>query len=157
MKEKILKPRAITILKYYIPIMILLLIVCYFAFSDFMKYFSFDESKISEYLARDLLIVGIWLIFFIVFLLLLLKRNYYEFNKQELIHHRFTNDVSYLFDNIIYIDKEYSLKHKTLFFITKDNKKFYLAMDKDNKLLEVFLKNCKNLKENYINDEFKRK
>lgn len=67
-------------------------------------------------------------------------------NKKELIHKRFVNEVTYSFDNVIYIDEGYSIKHNTLLFYNKEGKSLFLVMDKKGELLKIFKQNCHNLK-----------
>lgn len=145
MNTKIIKPKASYILRIYIPVMLILLIAVYGLASSRFKW-AYEQGDVSQYILRDVLIVVCWAILFVIFLILMLKKNYYEVNKKELLHKRFVNEVAYSFDNVIYIDEEYTLKHKTLLFYNKEGKALYLVMDKNGELLKVFKQNCHNLK-----------
>lgn len=145
MNTKIIKPKASSILKVYIPVMLILLIAIYGLLSSRFKW-AYAEGDKTSYILQDLLVVLGWSVLFVVFLILMLKKNYYEITKKELIHKRFVNEVTYSFDNVIYIDEGYSIKHNTLLFYNKEGKSLFLVMDKKGELLKIFKQNCHNLK-----------
>ncbi len=145
MNTKIIKPKASSVLKVYIPVMLILLIAVYGLLSSRFKW-AYAEGNKTSYILQDVAVVLGWAILFVIFLILMLKKNYYEISKKELVHKRFVNEVSYSFDNVIYIDEEYSLKHNTLLFYNKEGKALFLVMDKKGELLKIFKQNCHNLR-----------
>ena len=50
-------------------------------------------------------------------------------------------------EDIIHDNEKYTLKHKTLLFYNNKGKALYLVLDKNMELLDIFKKNCHNLKE----------
>lgn len=154
MSEKILKPRTSSLIKVYIPVMLIVLLAIYGIFSSRFKWAYSQEDDISKYIVQDVVVVGIWAIAFVTFLIVLLRRNYYKITKTSIIHQQFFSSIEYKFENVIFIDEAYTLKQKTLLFYNIKGKALYLVLDKEGELLEIFKKNCHNLKE-YI--EIKKK
>lgn len=81
----------------------------------------------------------------IILLILSIKNTYYVLNNSRVIHVRLGKEVSYDWSHIVYIDQEWSEKHKTLDFFLESGKECYLAFDKEGKLYEYALRNCKLL------------
>ena len=78
----------------------------------------------------------------IVFCVLSLTQTYYEINGPVFIHSKMGKIVEYTFNNIIYIDEEFSLKKKMFRFFTKDGQEHLLVFDKKGVLYETALKKC---------------
>ncbi len=154
MNEKRLKPRTSSVIKVYIPVMLIVLLAIYGLFSSRFAWAYKDDGKLNEYILKDVILIIAWLIAFVVFLIILLKKNYYVVNKTSVVHYQFFSSVTYEFNNVIFIDEKYTLKHKTLLFYNNKGKALYLVLDKEGELLEIFKKNCHNLKD-YI--EIKKK
>ncbi len=83
----------------------------------------------------------------IILLILSIKNTYYVLNNSRVIHVRLGKEVSYDWSHIVYIDQEWSEKHKTLDFFLESGKECYLAFDKEGKLYEYALRNCKLLEQ----------
>ncbi|MCD8203992.1 MAG: hypothetical protein LUB56_02580 [Coprobacillus sp.] len=90
-------------------------------------------------------IIGVWLVLSVVFYILSATQNYYLVSKTEVKQVRLFRKITYRMDNIIYIDKEVSEKRKMVCFFTRDGYKKYLTFDKEGKLYEIMLKQCKNV------------
>ena len=58
---------------------------------------------------------------------------------------RFTKELVYEFNDILYIDEEYTKKHKTLLFYTNKGDSRFLILDKENIIYTTLLNKCKNL------------
>ena len=147
MSEKRLKPRTSSVIKVYIPVMLIVLLALYGLFSSRFAWAYKDDGLRNEYIARDLIVVGAWFVAFIILLIVLIKRNYYVITKTGIIHYQFISSITYDFNNVIFIDEKYTLKHKTLLFDNNKGKALYLVLDKNMELLDIFKKNCHNLKE----------
>ena len=78
----------------------------------------------------------------IVFCVLSLTQTYYEINGPVFIHSKMGKIVEYTFNNIIYIDEEFSLKKKMFRFFTKDGQEHLLVFDKKGVLYETALRKC---------------
>lgn len=125
--------------------MVILLIAVYLAAGSRFRR-AYDQSNLSSDITRDVIIVLVWAALFVLFMILMIKKNYYEISKTTLVHKRFVGEVSYDFNNVVYIDEAYSIKHNTLLFYNNKGKELYLVMDKNQELLKVFKQNCHNLK-----------
>ena len=89
----------------------------------------------------------------IVFAYLSLTQTYYEIKGATFIHSKMGKIVEYSFNNIIYIDEEFSTKKKMMRFFTKDGQEHLLVFDKNAVLYETALNKCPLISE----EEFKRR
>ena len=89
----------------------------------------------------------------IIFCYLSLTQTYYEIKGATFIHSKMGRVVEYSFNNIIYIDKEFSVKKKMMRFFTKDGQEHLLIFDKYGVLYETALKKCPLIDE----EDFKRR
>lgn len=85
----------------------------------------------------------ILLVMSIVLCILSIKNTYYILNNQRVIHVRLGKEVSYEWSHIIFINQEWSEKHKTLNFFLESGKECFLSFDKDGLLYEYALRNCR--------------
>lgn len=83
----------------------------------------------------------------VILCVLSIKNTYYILNNSRVIHVRLGKEVSYEWSHIVYIDQEWSEKHKTLDFFLESGKECYLAFDKEGKLYEYALRNCRLLEQ----------
>lgn len=79
------------------------------------------------------------LILSIVLCVLTLKKTYYIINDKEIVHVRMGSETSYTWKHIIYVDEEWSKKHKTLLFYLEDGKERFLSFDKDHLVYDYAL------------------
>lgn len=145
MKEKIIYPRKIKLLETYSVVSIVLLLVLYFIFGGRFAYFNKTPEQIQKLLISDLIVLLVWIAFNVLFIFLLFKYSFYVITNSELIHRRMNKDLHFKFDDILYIDIEYTLKHKTLLFYTNKGDSRFLIMDKENTLYDEVKSRCKNL------------
>ena len=89
----------------------------------------------------------------IIFCYLSLTQTYYEIKGATFIHSKMGRVVEYSFNNIIYIDEEFSVKKKMMRFFTKDGQEHLLVFDKNGVLYETALKKCPLIDE----EDFKRR
>ena len=83
----------------------------------------------------------------IILCILSMRNTYYILNDSRVIHVRLGKEVSYEWSHIVYIDQEWSEKHKTLDFFLESGKECYLSFDKEGKLYEYALRNCRLLEQ----------
>ena len=83
----------------------------------------------------------------IILCVLSIKNTYYVLNDSRVIHVRLGKEVSYEWSHIVFINQEWSEKHKTLDFFLESGKECYLAFDKEGKLYEYALRNCRLLEQ----------
>ncbi len=78
----------------------------------------------------------------ILFCVLSITQTFYIVEKSRIVHVKMGKAYEYYFNNIVYIDEEYSKKHKMLLFYTKDGKEYMLAFDKNAVIFEKCLERC---------------
>lgn len=82
-----------------------------------------------------------------------IKNTYYILNDVRVIHVRLGKEVSYEWSHVVYINEEWSKKHKTLDFFLESGKECFLSFDKEGKLYEYALRNSRLLEQ----EEFVRR
>ena len=83
----------------------------------------------------------------VILFILSVKNTYYILNNSRVIHVRLGKEVSYEWSHIVYINQEWSEKHKTLDFFLENGKECYLSFDKDGLLYEYALRNSNLLEQ----------
>lgn len=142
-KNKLLPSRKKVLLNFSI-MSIILLLCCILAVGGFNFYFK-NEDYLHKIFVQDMIILAVWIGVNIIYLVVLLKYNFYELNNNCFIHHRFTKELVYNYNDIVYIDEEYTNKTKTLLFYTSKGEARYFILDKEEKLLQEVKKKCNNL------------
>ena len=88
-----------------------------------------------------------------VFCYISLTQTYYEINGPVFIHSKMGRITEYTFNNIIYIDEEFSTSKRMFRFFTKDGKEHVLMFDKEGVLYQTALEKCPLISE----EEFRRR
>ena len=91
------------------------------------------------------LIIGFYVLLMVTLLILSLFTNYYEITKKYVTIHKFGKEVVYYYSDIIYIDKEYSEKKKTILLVTRFDHVRYITFDKEGVLYNTMMEHCQNL------------
>ena len=73
------------------------------------------------------------------FCVLTIRSTYYVIDKQKLVHTKMGVEKEYYWKDILYIDEEWSKKHKMLLFYMADDKERFLAFDKEGLIFEYAL------------------
>ena len=77
-----------------------------------------------------------------IFCVVSLTQTYYEIVGPVFTHYKMGKVVEYTFNNIVYIDEEFSVKKKMFRFFTKDGQEHLLIFDRKGVLYETALKKC---------------
>lgn len=120
--------------KRIIIIFVILFIVFEIIFYCSFQYKQFWPLETSFYFYTPALL-GIS----ILFCVLSITQTYYKVDKSKIIHCKMGKEYQYNFKDIIYIDEEWSTKHKMLLFYLNDGKARYLAFDKKGVIYEYAL------------------
>ncbi len=72
-----------------------------------------------------------------------ITKTFYLVDKNRILHAKMGKEYIYRWSDIIYIDEEWSKKHKMLLFYLNDGKGRYLAFDKQGIIYEYAMKYCK--------------
>ena len=78
----------------------------------------------------------------IIFGTMSITSTFYKIEGATFIHSKMGKVVEYTFNNIIYIDEEFSTHKKMMRFFTKDGREHLLVFDKEGKLYETALDKC---------------
>ena len=144
-------PSKIGLFKSYIVVAILLLVIIFLTFSSRFAWVYSSEEDVSSYVIQDVVVLIVCLALDIVFWFILVIRNFYEVLNDGIVHHTLARETTYNFGRVLYINEEYTNKHKVLLFYNEQGKEIFLILDKDFELLNLFQKKCYNLisKEEY--------
>ena len=80
-------------------------------------------------------------------------QTFYQIEGATFIHSKMGKVVEYTFNNIIYIDQEFSEKKKMMRFFTKEGKEHLLIFDKNAEIYRIALEKCPLISE----EEFLRR
>ncbi|HAK05586.1 MAG TPA: hypothetical protein DCM23_02645 [Firmicutes bacterium] len=92
-------------------------------------------------------IMTIWLITTLGYIIIGIFTSYYVIEKDGIIQHRFTKSYIFHFEEIVFVDRPYTDKKKTLRFITDTGDIRYLLLDYEAKIYDAVLKHCTLLSE----------
>lgn len=114
-------------------------IILFIAF-ELIFYFSFQRTSlwpldISFYYYTPALLVSS-----AFFCYISITKTYYIVDKQKIQHFKMGKQYEYRWAEIIYIDEEWSKKHKMLLFYQEDGRGRYLAFDKKGIIWEYAMK-----------------
>jgi len=101
-------------------------------------------------------IMGVWFVTTLIYILVGIFTNYYKIEKDGILQHRFTKNYFFRYDEIIYVDEEYTKKHKTLRFVTNQGQLQFLLLDKNELIYAEVKKKCDLINEEEMNRRFPR-
>lgn len=119
-----LTPRPIRIIIVFVVAFLVFEAIFYFTMQDFNKgFFPFDMSFYIY--TPAILVVSV------VFCVLSITQTYYEIEKDKIVHHKMGKVTEIKYKDILYVDEEWSKKHKMVLMYLNDGRDHYLAFDKD--------------------------
>ena len=83
----------------------------------------------------------------IVFCVITIQSTFYEISNTKIVHRKMGKVTDYYFNDIIFIDEKFSLKHKMLLFYDKEGKDRYLIFDKNQKIFEIMTEKVHQISE----------
>ena len=125
---------------------LILLYIGTFLVFEAIFFLSFTITGVVNGLGLDLpfyIYTPLLVVMSVVLCILSIKNTYYILNDVRVIHVRLGKEVSYEWSHIVYIDQEWSEKHKTLDFFLESGKECFLSFDKEGQLYEYALRNCR--------------
>lgn len=129
-KDQKLKISSLRIVLIFIGLFLLFEIIFYFSFQS-TNFWPLDNSF---YIYTPVLAVTT-----IIFLVISITQTYYKVDKLKITHVKMGKTYEYYFKDILYIDEEWSKKHKMLLFYSNDGKGRYLTFDKNGIIFEYAL------------------
>ncbi len=119
---------------------IIIIFIVLFLIMEAIFYFSFQSQsfwplEMSFYFYTPALALSS-----IIFCYISITKTYYTIDRIKISHFKMGNEFQYRWCDMIYIDEEWSTKHKMLLFYMEDGKGRYLAFDKKGIIFEYALK-----------------
>lgn len=134
-----LRPSLIRLTLYFVISSIILLFVivgmCFTIF--FFEPFGY----------KQIIILASWLILSILWLVALNKNYFYTVEEKYLSVFKFKKESVYMYDEIIYLDYEYSKTHSSILFVTKLGHARYIVHDQKKQLLDILQSKCTKVKD----------
>ena len=78
----------------------------------------------------------------IIFAYISITQTFYQIDGAVFIHSKMGKVVEYTFNNIVYIDEEFSSRKKMMRFFTRDGREHLLIFDKEQIIYKTALKKC---------------
>jgi len=118
-------------------------IVAFFVF-EFIFYFSFQGANGALWPFDKSLYFYTPAIFAatVIFCIISLTQTYYTIDGAVFTHYKMGKVIDYTFNNIVFIDEEFSERKKMMRFFTRDGREHLLIFDKNRVLYETALKKC---------------
>lgn len=107
-----------------------------FLVMDAIFYLSFQRLVFWPLDVSFFVYTPILLVVSIFFCVFTIKSTYYVIDTKKLTHSKMGVEKEYYWKDILYIDEEWSKKHKMLLFYMADGKDRYLAFDKEGLIYE---------------------
>ena len=111
--------------------------IFYFSLQNFAQNGFFPFSNSFYFYTPFLVVISI------LFCVLSITQTYYEIDKEKISHHKMGKVYEYKFKDIMFVDEEWSKKHKMLMFYLNDGKARYLAFDKEGKIFLAVINKAK--------------
>lgn len=102
---------------------------------------------------KSIIIIIVFVILYFIFFIGIFKTFTLSYDNKALYYKRLNKQEVIYFDDILYIDEPYSLKHKSLTIYDKKGQLKFIDFDKEKKILDIFKQNCKNT---ITREEFQR-
>ncbi len=145
MNEKRIYPSRKSLCKTIIIFSVVILVILYAAFSSRFAWAYDKENDINGYIVQDVIVLLFWALITGLAIYILYTKNYYILTKTDITHYKLNQVVTYSFNNILYIDEEYTKKHNTLLFYMNTGKSVFLVLDKEGEILKAVTKGAHNV------------
>lgn len=119
---------------------IVLIFLVLFLVMEAIFYISFQSGDFWPLNTSFYVYTPILLISTVFFCVLTIRGTWYMIDSKKLVHSKLGQTKEYYWKEIIYVDEEWSKKHKMLLFYMNDGKDHYLAFDKEGLIFEYALK-----------------
>ena len=118
-----------------------------FLVMDLIFYLSFQRLVFWPLDTSFFVYTPVLLVAYTFFAIFTIKSTYYVIDNKKLVHSKMGVEKEYYWKDILYINEEWSKKHKMLLFYMADGKDRYLAFDKEGLIFEYALKNSRMMSE----------
>ena len=118
---------------------IIFLFIAFFIVLEVIFYFSFQQGDFFPFNTSFYIYTPLLLGLTIFLIVISITQTYYVLSKNKIVHVKMGKVFEYEFKDIIFIDEEWSRKHKMLLFYKNNGHSYYLAFDKDGLIFEYAL------------------
>ena len=118
-----------------------------FLVMDAIFYFSFQHDHLWPFDTGFYIYTPVLFVSSGVFCFIAIHSTFYKVDKHKLTHSKMGQVKEYYWKDILYINEEWSKRHKMLLFYMADGKDHYLAFDKDGIIFEYALKYSRMMSE----------
>lgn len=119
---------------------IALIFVVLFLVMEAIFYISFQSGDFWPFNTMFYIYTPVLFATSVLFAVLTIRGTWYMIDSKKLTHSKMGHTKDYYWKDIIYIDEEWSRKHKMMLFYLADGKERFLAFDKEGLILEYALK-----------------
>ena len=125
-----------------------LIVVTIISILSYSLFFYIDLAAGKIYIIkwdyRQIIFVSVIFAISVVFYILTVRSFYYMIESKSFIVKRYSKEVEYAYDSVIFIYEEKSEKKKKIYFYTEKGGMTSLLQDEENKLYTTMLKKCQN-------------
>lgn len=132
---------------------VIIFIILFFVF-EAIFYFSFQRNVLWPFDQSFYIYTPALLISSAFFCYISITQTYYIIDKQKIQHFKMSKQYEYRWSEIIYIDQEWSKKHKMLLFYQEDGRGRYLAFDKKGVIWDYAIKYSHLISEEEFRERF---
>lgn len=118
---------------------IILIFVALFFVFEVIFYISIQHENFWPLETSFYYYTPILLVLSVVFCIISITQTYYKLDKHKITHVKMGKTNEYYFKDILYIDEEWSTKHKTLLFYLNNGRQRFLTFDKEGLIYEYAL------------------
>ena len=104
-----------------------------------------DGISFNFQLIPFIIIMIFWLIFLIVTIIYFTRYHYYITKPDGIHYYKFNKKKTYSYDNILFIDQTWSVKHKKINMLMKDGVEVFLPFDRDGVIYDLIMTNSRFL------------
>lgn len=119
---------------------IIIIFIGLFIVMEAIFYISFQSQQFWPLETSFYIYTPVLLVLSIVFCYISLHSTYYMIDKHKLTHSKMGQIKEYYWKDIVFVDEEWTKKHKMMLFFTNDGLERYLMLDKQGLIFEYALK-----------------
>ena len=113
------------------------------------QYENFWPLETSFYIYTPILLVSSG-----IFCYISITSTYYEVDKHKLVHSKMGKITEYQWKDVVFLDEDWSLKHKMLRFFPSEGRERYLVFDKHAQIFEYTIKYARLMSEEEFRGRF---
>ena len=136
------------------PFRIILIFVILFLVMTAIFYFSFQFDNFWPLETSFFIYTPVLFVSSAIFCYISITATYYEVDKHRLVHSKMGKITEYAWKDIVFLDEEWSIRHKMMRFFTSEGRERYLVFDKEGKIFEYTLNYARLMSEEEFRARF---